>query len=189
MSKKFLTYDSSNSPSEIRQCLDEYLEYLGRMKGEFPSHALEFAAAAWHWDGSDPRCPHDAWLESFEMKEESIEPAGSKRNLLVKAKFLGAYHDGTFTITYHGVQKYILNKEPLEFPVNMGSGHGDWQLDEVYLDDDNVVVHDIEFSNNGRWTIYCGDIEYEWFPFGNSESIESGLVPGQSDLPEALGEG
>ncbi len=165
MSKKFLTYDSSTSLAEQRRCFDVYWNYLDRMKDVFPPRAFEFATAAWHWNGEDPRCPHDAWLEKLEITEESIEPAGSKRNLLIKAKFLGAYHDGIFTITYHDVREYVLSNEPLKYPVNPGNGHGDWLLDEVYLDDDDLVVHDIEFANNARWTIYCGELEHEWFPF------------------------
>lgn len=167
MSKKFLIYDSSYSPDEIRKCFEEYSKYLDRMKNVFPPRALEFATAAWHWNGEDPRCPHDAWLEKLEITEESIEPAGSKRNLLIKAKFLGAYHDGIFTITYHDVRKYVLNNERLKYSVNLGNGHGDWLLDEVYLDDDNLVVHDIEFANNAQWKVYCGDLEYEWSSFSN----------------------
>lgn len=162
MSKRFLNYDSSISPEDHRQCFEEYFAYLKEMKTRFPINAFDFASADWHWDASDPRCPHDAWLERLEIREVEIEKGSSKRDLVIEARFLGAYHDGYFTLKYHDVKKYNLDKASLEFPPNMGSGQGDWLIDEVYLDDDGLVIHDIEFANNGRWTIHCGDVEYTW---------------------------
>lgn len=164
MSKKFLNYDHTTTIADQRKCFDDYFHYLEEMRDSFPQNALAFASAKWHWDGADPRCPHDAWLEKVEIREIETEPGSSKRDLIIEARFLGAYHDGYFTLTYHDVKYYSLDKVQAEFSYNRGNGNGDWLLDEVYLDEKGLVFHDIEFANNCRWTIHCRDLEHTWTP-------------------------
>lgn len=160
---KFLNYSSTSSLDEIKACWNSYSEYLDRIDHLLPPKTRQFARAEWRLDWSDPRAPHDAWLEEFKIGETSETPGSSKRDIFIEARFLGAHHDGVFTLSYQDVRKYSLEKEPL-FEGKLGNGHGDWLLDEVRYDNDDLVVHEIVFSNNARWTISCKDIEYNWIP-------------------------
>lgn len=170
---KFLKYDASNTPEEIKDCFAKYAIYREQMRHSFPEKAFAFANADWHYKSDDPRCPHDAWLEVFSIEESSVSEGGSKRNMNIAARFLGAYHDGTFTLTYTDVRKYTLEKSRMSPEWNIGNAHGDWLYDEIYLAENDLVVHEIEFANNAHWTIHCKEIEYVWNPDPSSVTGQS----------------
>ena len=165
MDRRFLNFSSSSTPQEIKKCFESYADYLQENLHRFPAHAFRFASAEWHYDSGDPRCPHDSWLESLQILETGSETGDSRRSINITATFLGAYHDGTFTVTYTNVEDYRLDKLRVGNARNIGDGHGDWLIDEILVTDDGFVVHDIEFDNDNRWTICCEDIEYKWIPF------------------------
>ena len=108
MKRKFLDYNASDTAEEIRKCFHNYAEYLTSVRDRFPANALQFALAEWHYNTEDPRCPHDAWLEILEITETSAEKGSSKRSMNIRASFLGAYHDGTITISYTNVQIQVV---------------------------------------------------------------------------------
>lgn len=167
--KRFFKLKASDTPDKIKQCLDDYKKYLSSVKEQFPEKAFNFANAQWHYDTEDSRCPHDAWLEALEIYEEKIPESTSKRTTNIKISLLGAYHDGIITIIYERVSLYYLNKTPGEnnrFGLMKGLNfHGDWLIDEIYLTNEGLIIHDIEFANDARWTIHCEDIDYNWNPF------------------------
>lgn len=43
----------------------DYFAYLKNIKSQIPKSAYEFATANWHYNPSDSKCPHDAWLEDI----------------------------------------------------------------------------------------------------------------------------
>jgi hypothetical protein len=168
--RKFLSYKTSDSPSAVKQCFDDYKKYLFSMRERFPENAFSFAQADWHYNPEDSRCPHDAWLEAMEIIEEKTSESSSKRNTNIKIKLLGAYHNGIITIFYKQVKYYCLGKFPYKDNDDFGlkkavNFHGDWLVDEIYLSEESLVIHDIEFANKVRWIIHCEDIEYNWNPF------------------------
>lgn len=164
--RKFLDFSASATREEISRCFATYRDYLESMRARLPSGAYSFAQAEWHYDVDDSRCPHDAWLEALEIYEERIPDNTSQRHTRIKMQLLGAYHDGYITLHHQDVSYYSLSKGPDPNPgTEAFNFHGDWLIDEVYLSDEGLVVHDIEFANSARWVIHCKDIEYVWERF------------------------
>ena len=60
---------ASGSLEESAALLERYYEYLESVKEKMPWEAYSFAAADWHYDHNDPRCPHDAWVETLVVAE------------------------------------------------------------------------------------------------------------------------
>jgi hypothetical protein len=143
--------------------LEEYLEYLNKVRDELPSGAREFALSPEHYDFENPKCPHDSWVECISIKETSTGKRSEKRALEITAKFLGSFHDGFFEILYKDVQKYSLNLERAARE-NTKIGHGDWIIDEILFESSGLVSHEIVFSDSGMWKINCADILYRWIP-------------------------
>jgi hypothetical protein len=141
--------------------LVDYRAYLESVREKLPTSTYEFAAAFWHYDHHDHRCPHDAWIESVLIQEPSSGTRHQVRETAITVKLLGAYHDGYLELIYPGVRSYSLSGEPSRKPK---IGHGDWLIDEVRLSDNSLVLHEILFSTGSRWLIECRDIEVRWTP-------------------------
>jgi len=137
---------------------EAYAEYLESIRDRLPESAYAFAAAPWHYDFSDPRCPHDSWVESLTVSEPSSGERRQQRSVEIAVRLLGAYHDGHILLTYKSVRGYLLNS----LHDSHGAGHGDWLTDEIRLSDSGLVLHEVEFSRGGRWVIECKDVAYEW---------------------------
>ena len=135
-----------------------------------PRHAFEFASAEWHYDHDDPRCPHDAWVDSLTVREPFSGERNEIRSLEIRVELLGAFHNGRIRITYPGVRQYSVFQPRQHAPGPTPSrGHGDWLVDEVTVANNSrpehlLVVHEIVFANGGSWTIESEDILYEWLP-------------------------
>lgn len=166
-----LNFDGGSEPSEIKRCFDAYADYLKTSADRFPAAARAYAQAPWHYDTTDPRCPHDAWLQKFSLLE--AHPSSDSEENTIEMMLLGAYHDGNIIFRYRNVQLYSLvkNPQPEQMLKKFGpiDGHSDWLIDELSLTDDNVVVHTIDWAAGARWQIWCDDIEYEWRPFENAQ--------------------
>jgi hypothetical protein len=67
--------------SEEATSYPEYLVYLESIKGDLPTTAYEYGKAPWHYDISNPRSIHDAWLKRLVITEEFGEqrPTGCAR--------------------------------------------------------------------------------------------------------------
>jgi hypothetical protein len=147
-----------------------YQKELRSQEKRMPRRAYEFATADWHYDHNDPRCPHDAWVDSLEVSEPSSGERSEVRSLEIRVELLGAYHDGRIRLTYSGVRQYSLFQPRHEVRVPAPSrGHGDWLVDEISVSSSSrpehlLVVHEIVFANGGTWTIESADILYEWLP-------------------------
>jgi hypothetical protein len=164
---RFLLHQHSSDANDERarrNQFDAYVEYLASVRERLPANAYFFAAAPWHYDFSDHRCPHDSWLESLSVIEISSGDRNQDRSVLIKVSLLGAYHDGTIEISYQRVDSYSLDKQGANITPPLNVGHGDWLIDEVRLSDRGFILHEIEFSSGSRWLIECEDIEYRWNP-------------------------
>jgi hypothetical protein len=163
---------------EYRNRWNEYDRYVESISPLLPPGARYFINAPWHWDHSDHRCPHDAWLEKLEIREIYSPDEPETRTVDIYLKLLGAYHDGYIILHYTGVRYYKLDmSRGSVFNTSCGveAGHNDWYIDEVSLSDDGLPVHEIQFlSSEEVWYIEAQDIVYEWFPIeGNSSNIEN----------------
>jgi hypothetical protein len=149
------------SLSEEGYQLERYLSYLQQVRTSLPEGTQSFALADWHYNLGHRRCPHDSWLEMVTLRELSQGTRMEIRELEITAKFLGAFHDGFFEITYRGVQSYSLVL-PKERGRSAVVAHGDWIIDEILLTEEGGVSHEILFSESGVWKIVCRDLVYEW---------------------------
>jgi hypothetical protein len=141
--------------------LRAYLRYVEEHRNDFPVGARELVAQSWRYDLNDHRCPHDSWLERVTVREAATGERSETRIVEISATFLGAYHDGTFDLTYEGVMEYALAfSTPAE---RSNKGHGDWIVDELTLNEVGAVVHEIQFEG-GAWSIVCADVRHRWQP-------------------------
>jgi hypothetical protein len=157
---RFISVNISD-PKVIERSFNEYYNYLAYIKKQLPIQGYRFATVPWHYDPTDHKCPHDAWLETLIVGEKKSERP-QQRNIEVQACFLGAYHDGYLKLVYKEVQSYSFDT-PADFklpPFNVG--HGDWLIDEVRLSDRGFMLHEIEFSRGTKWLVECIDFDYEW---------------------------
>jgi len=148
--------------NEANEGFRAYQEYLRTNKELFPESAYEFAIADWHYDFSDHRCPHDAWVKSLTISENRSDNPDVGAGTTIELFLLGAYHDGQIRIVYENVNSYNLSLLPNHLQSN---GHGDWIIDELRLSDKNWVIHEIKWWIDGNWQIECKDIKFEWLPF------------------------
>jgi hypothetical protein len=166
-----LMSNSANaSLSEMQARYAAYRQEILAAGHRMPRNAFEFASAEWHYDFSDPRCPHDAWVDSIDIREPATGERHEVRRLEIRVDLLGAYHDGHIRLTYPGVRQYSLFQPRGATGGSAAShGHGDWMVDEVSVSANSrperlLVVHEIAFARGGTWTIESEDILYEWRP-------------------------
>ena len=151
----------NETPSDMRARYDAYRQLIEAARGRMPVEAVEFALAEWHYDFTDHRCPHDAWVVSVNMVESASGGRQEVRTLELRVVLLGAYHDGHIHLTYPGVRRYSLGHPAVT------AGHGDWLVDEVRPAGEpgaerGLVVHEIAFDGGGTWAIEAENVLYTW---------------------------
>lgn len=146
---KIVRYGPGHTPIDTTA----YPAYLAEVAERMPPGARAFAEAPWHHDFRDHRCPHDAWLESLVVRESPAD--APPRRVDLELRLLGAYHDGHLELRYTGVTRYTAT-----MPLGP-RGHGDVMVDEVRLEDDGHVTHEIAFED-GTWQVTCRDLTATW---------------------------
>jgi hypothetical protein len=64
------------------------------------------------------------------------------RDVEIRVRLLGAWHDGHIAHTYAKVQAYLFDiPRKREYPMRPGKGHEEWMIDEVRLSDLDYAVH------------------------------------------------
>ena len=122
----------------VREKWAEIERYNASILDRLPPGAKDFVSAAWHYDGGDPRCPHDSWISAIQ-----IQPSGSgNRSRDIRLVLLGAFHDRFISFTYMDVTDFSIQGQILERSGRML----DWLYDEVHLCDSGSVEHLIEFE-------------------------------------------
>jgi hypothetical protein len=138
-----------------------YKDYLQSVKAVFPPSAFTLASSDWYHDYRDHRCPHDAWLQSVVLSENTAGMRQEERTLSITIRLLGAYHDGYIELHYPRVFAYRLDAW------EAGAGHKDWRYNELRLSDKNTLIHEIEWCgmrDTGRWLIEASDVAFRWLP-------------------------
>ena len=165
LSKDLPDADSLILETRRRENWRAYQNRLQKIKKRMSPTVQEYALADWHYDYSDHKCPHDAWLEYVTIREPSSGERSEIRTLEIEIRLLGAYHDGYIEFHYKDVESYCLDQ-----PHRRGrwetkqKGHGDWLTDEVDLSKNGLILHEIEWSDRGHWLIECRDFEFKWIP-------------------------
>jgi hypothetical protein len=141
---------------------ENYRAYLDGPGRNLPSGARELAISDWYFNSNDHRAPHDAWLESVDITEEAGEDG---REVSIRLRLFGAYHDGHIEFRYRDVGRYRIELQPK--PRDSARGHRDWRHDEFRAFGDGRVEHEIEWwgsSSTGTWLIEAADVKYRWLP-------------------------
>lgn len=160
---------SAQRKADLHGYWKRYERYLTRHKDTFPPSAFELANAGWYYNFNNHRCPHDAWLESFELIEVAMGERQHIRYPSLTIKLLGAYHDGIIEYHYPKVFSYQCHREYSE------QGHGDWLYDEFRVNEDGSITHEIEWAGHHadtgppHWIIRADDVHYSWHPFSDAE--------------------
>lgn len=139
-----------------------YAEYLEQNRAKFPTAAYTLASSGLLLNGSDPRCPHDGWLEWAKFEEPSEGERREIRSLSLRIRLLGAYHDRFIELFYPQVFSYAMSNS------HSAAGHLDWRYSETRLSDQGNVIHEIEWAGppgmEARWMIEASDVQLETFP-------------------------
>jgi hypothetical protein len=140
---------------------ERYQAYLQSVRDVFPPSAFALATSDWYFRFEDPRCPHDAWLESIEIGEHASGSRNQVRGAHLNVRLLGAYHDGHIELHYPRVCSYTLRGNLIH------RGHCDWRYDELRLSERGNLIHEIEWcgaTDTASWIIEASDIEFRWVP-------------------------
>ena len=136
----------------------KYQDYLTDQKGRFPSGAYRLATGSWWFDFGDHNCPHDSWLERFEVIESGDGDRDEIRSSELRVLLFGAYHDRTLQLHYRNVSSIQMDSSDLS------SGHGRWRYDEFRVSETGALIHEIErmnYKTTCRWIIEAEDIEFQ----------------------------
>ena len=133
-----------------------YRDYLANHRERFPPSAYGLATSDWYFDANSHRCPHDAWLETITITEDSGGERRHVRATQIALRLLGAYHDGQIEFLYPRVFFYKI------FSAATLGGHGDWRYDEFRLSDAGHLLHEIEWRDSAVWLIEASDVQYRW---------------------------
>lgn len=147
----------TSSYEEAKQMWQAYFSYVDQIKDLLPRHVYEFACAEWHYSLDDPRSLHDSMLTSMQLleNERSID-------MVVRAK--SAFDERVHTIEYLDVKSYSVSYEAMKWPeegeVLLVNSHGGWLVDEITLDEQGFIRHEIGFRWGAVWVIVSKDIKY-----------------------------
>src|SRR5688572_28916661 len=109
-----------------------YQKYLREHEKDFPPGAFALGTAEWwQWPG-DPRCPHDARLETFSISELG----GPERNGRVTTIWIRLMGASLIELFYPQVFSFELST-----PTSL-QGLGDWLYDEFTLGPAGHVRHE-----------------------------------------------
>ncbi len=126
-------------------------QYNASILDRLPSGAKEFICSTWHYDYSDPRCPHDSWIKSVELKTTDVKTGVRAARLSP----LGAFHDRDIYFAYAGITDLSIEGQL----VTPNGRNSDWLYDEVHLCEAGSVEHIIEFEK-AMIRIECVDLNY-----------------------------
>lgn len=113
----------------------------------------EFAESAWYRNPSDPRCPHDAWLELLEIQESATGDRREIRKTEISLRLLDSYYQGTIIYRYSDVNGYEWSAR------DQNRGHGDF-LSDCFEERDGLILHRIKWERS-RLSILARMITYE----------------------------
>jgi hypothetical protein len=152
-----LSAQRDGGPDDAARAWQDYQRYLRDNAHRFPPGAFALATSDWYHGFSDPRAPHDAWLEWARFEEPASGDRRQNRQVSLRIRLLGAYHDHALEFYYPTVYAYTLDS------ANSAQGHGDWRYDEFRLSAQGRLIHEIEWSGlsgQARWLIEASDVEF-----------------------------
>ncbi|MEM1060061.1 MAG: hypothetical protein AAGK14_12495 [Verrucomicrobiota bacterium] len=126
---------------------------------ELPASVRAFAFADWrNQPGQDYGHPHDAWLESVQVRHRREQDDPQQVATEIEAEFLLSYHDQRLWLRYGRVRRYRLGEGGGQGPG--GPGRDDWLEDDFSSVDAGHFRHRIRFASGAVWEIVFS--EFEW---------------------------
>lgn len=156
-----LSENRAGSRHEFERAFQRYREHLHAARTRFPPSAYAIATSDWYYSLSDPRSPHDAWLTECRLIERPRDVDVQTRIVDISVRLLNGRHDRYLDFFYTGVSSYNLKISDGDL------GHRDWRYDEFRLNDEDKVIHEIEWYGpraTGRWIIVASDIKLATTP-------------------------
>jgi hypothetical protein len=137
-----------------------YWPYLTSVRGAMPRELYAFAADPQNHDLESPNSLHDAWLESWIVKEMSSVTNVTKRAVCIECRLLGPRHDRTIHLTYDHVLSYGIHC-PSYQPHLVSKGHGDLLVHEVQVVRENVFSHELLFSSGTSFFVEFVELKHQ----------------------------
>src|SRR5437899_2737982 len=97
--------DGDSRRVEVRR--QAYHAYLNSISAYLPQSVKDFVLTEWYYSDSD-KSPHDAWVEGFEIFEESTGERKQNRVIHIRVRLLSAYHKAHIVFEYKNVVGYHL---------------------------------------------------------------------------------
>ena len=117
LSKDLPHKESNIYEQRLQEQWRAYERRLQKIKKRLPPSVQEYALADWHYNFSDHRCPHDAWLEYVTIRELTDGESRKIRSLEIEIRLLAAchdehveFHDGRIEFIYRDVESYCLDQ-------------------------------------------------------------------------------
>jgi hypothetical protein len=141
-----------------------YAAYLETIRGQLPAHVYAFAANPDHFDFQSHSSLHDSWLESFCIHERGEGERSQIRSVEISLCLLGAFQDRRIHLHYTGVRSYEVS---MPSPSLSGQPR-DLFTHEVRAGNTGLVIHELEFAENGEILIECADFKHSEELIGES---------------------
>lgn len=138
-----------------------YSRYVDSIRNQLPAHVFAFASDSQYFDLGSHSSLHDAWLESFTVREDSSGERHEIRRMEVAISLLGPFHDRRIHLRYSGVTRYTFVAPPrYGEPRYEHTAHGDLLTHEVRLGRDGLLIHEFLFERDATFLIECSDIRH-----------------------------
>jgi hypothetical protein len=145
--------------------IDRYHRYVESIRERLPEHVHAFASDPRFFDTTSHSSLHDAWLESFTVREAASGERHEIRRLEIEIILLGPFHDLRTRLRYTGVTAYsaFAPAKP-GHPRYEHTAHGDLITHEVRLSDSGGLIHELLFERDATILIECADIRHSEEP-------------------------
>ena len=142
-----------------------YSRYIESIRDLLPSHIYAFASDSQYFDLSSPSTLHDAWLESFDVREIAIGKRQEIRRMEATVILLGAFHDRLIRLHYTGITRYSFQAPPQYGKARYEhTAHGDLITHEIRLGHEGLFIHELLFERGATFFVECADIQHSEQP-------------------------
>jgi hypothetical protein len=154
-----MEYMLNNKPGEIDYF--PYRAYVDSIREQLPPHVYAFASDVRHFDLESHSSLHDAWLESFTVREAASGERQEIRRTEIAIALLGPFHDLRIHLRYTGVTRYSFTASPRYGDSRYAhTAHGDLFTHEIRLGHEGLLVHELLFERDATFLIECSDIRH-----------------------------
>ena len=139
-----------------------YSAYVESIRHRLPPHVYSFASDSRYFDLTSRSSLHDAWLETFTVREVASGERREIRRMEIAISLLGPFHDRRIRLKYVGVTRYSFVAPPRYGEQRYEhTAHGDLLTHEIRLGHDDLLIHEILFERDATFLIECSDIGHE----------------------------